>query len=190
MSLFDLIPSKQLLYKDRRLKTLSIEPVDFDDPSIKLEGATIKLSSKGYLPRNDYISVKKDTTVEYEVSKKYYHTSTGKINVRKNMVLQVPLKEYVRWTLTINVVDHPDAEITFTSIDGGLISNNEFWVHNGSIISYSVYKPGYFTVRGTITMNEDKVIPVVLSDDYGIVYPHEIGNPLLIYTSTQEIDIV
>lgn len=178
MTFFYLIPSSVLLYKERRNKTLTIAPTPAD--------SIVKLSAKGYIQQGNAITVMKGREVEWEVSRQYYYPKSGKIVLRKNTVLPVDLEEYAHYTLTINV-DHPDSDITFTSIDGAQIDGNKYWVHNGSTISYRIYKAGYFIETGSIVMDSDKTLNITLETSYNIIYLHELGDPLLVYTGQEEI---
>ena len=103
--------------------------------------------------------------LNWEVSAEGYVSQSGEIsNIRENKVLDITLLEAVLLTITCNV---ENATILINGIEGASQK-----VVKGEEITYVVSAPDYKTKTGTLILNEDTVLDVILeSMNISIVFP-------------------
>lgn len=115
-----------------------------EDATVKLNGAVQKSVTVDY-----------GTEVSYEVSKTGYVSKSGKIIADKTQTVPV---ELVKQQVTLTIVPTPeDATVTINdAVQSSLTANY------GTAITWSVAKDGFTAQNGSLTLTEDKTLPVTL----------------------------
>lgn len=105
------------------------------------------------------ITVIKDSSVNWEVSKSGYITKSGSITVTENTSMQVFLDVVGenKVNFTVNVLSPLDAAVTIN----GKITNSVV-IDKGSEVTWSVESPHYESKNGTQSVTEDTTIDVAL----------------------------
>jgi hypothetical protein len=103
------------------------------------------------------ITVDEGTSVTYEVSLEGYETVTDTVVVNEPTEISVVL-ELVSYTFTIN----PNPEDSVVTMNEQL--TNSVIGKAGTVVQWSVSKPGYVEQEGTETITSDKTLDIVLAE--------------------------
>lgn len=154
-----------------QITALQIEPTTYDDYDFyEIEGEKIAHTfTINATPENAIVMIndeernslrmKEGSEVNWSVSLDGYKTQSGSLVLNEDTTIDVALREFQNYTLTINATP----ENATVMINGEL--TNSVTVLEGSEVSYEVSLDGYTTQSGTVVVNEDKVLDVVLEED-------------------------
>jgi len=135
--------------------------------TVDFNGTTIDTDASGLAIFND---VEEGNAVVYNVSKAGYYSANGTVDVDADKTVDIVMNIIPTYDITFNVTDGSDpiegANVNFNGIDiltdalgDALFENAE----EGVAVAYIVTKDGYSNVNGSVDVDADKTVNVLMS---------------------------
>lgn len=159
----------QNVTEDTTIDVSLVETPSEDEPSLPIYTVCIQpVPSDSYVfldgVNQSCISLAEGKSVRYTVQRSGYISKTGTIIADGNKTIAIVLEEQPvvepnYYTLTINPVPSTATVV----IDG--VEQSTITVEEGTTVSYEVYADGYYPQSGSLAMNEDNTLEVVLEEN-------------------------
>ncbi len=145
-----------------------------ENATVIFNSSTVYTNASGIAVFNN---VEGETGLAYSVTKALYYNITGTVDADADKTVDIVMNLIPAYDITFNVTDGTNpvenATVTFngsavyTDASGIAVFNN---VEEGTGLTYWVTKTGYENANGTVDVDADKTVDVVLTHTYTITF--------------------